>query len=149
MIPAFVFFFQMLYPFAWVNRPARRIAAAAGGCMLARREALLAAGGIECDPRRADRRLRARPPAEGARARSGSALTERVRSLRPYAGLGEIRRMVARSAYAQLRFSPLLLAGTALGMVVTYLVPPLLVFFGSALAAGAGGLGRHGAGLPA
>ena len=47
LIPAFIFFFQMLYPFAWVNRPARPIAAAAGGCMLARREALLAAGGIE------------------------------------------------------------------------------------------------------
>ena len=131
LIPAFIFFFQMLYPFAWVNRPARPIAAAAGGCMLARREALLAAGGIESirgeliDDCALARRLKARGPIR-------LTLTERVRSLRPYAGIGEIRRMVARSAYAQLRFSPLLLIGTALGMVVTYLVPPLLVFFGSA-----------------
>ena len=47
LVPAFVFFFQMLYPFAWVNDPDRRTAAAAGGCMLARREALAAAGGLE------------------------------------------------------------------------------------------------------
>ncbi len=47
LIPAFVFFFQMLYPFAWVNDPANRTAAAAGGCMLVRREALQAAGGLD------------------------------------------------------------------------------------------------------
>src|SRR6185369_12146107 len=60
-------------------------------------------------------------------------LTERVRSLRPYARIGEIRRMVARSAYAQLRFSPLLLAGTLAGMALTYLAPPLLALLGSGL----------------
>jgi hopene-associated glycosyltransferase HpnB len=129
LIPAFIFFFQMLYPFAWVNQPARAIAAAAGGCMLLRREALLAAGGIESirgeliDDCSLARRMKAKGPIR-------LMLTERVRSLRPYAGIGEIRRMVARSAYAQLRFSPLLLLGTAAGMALTYLAPPLLALFG-------------------
>jgi hopene-associated glycosyltransferase HpnB len=132
LIPAFIFFFQMLYPFAWVNRPAHAIAAAAGGCMLLRREALLAAGGIEAirgeliDDCALARRMKAQGPIR-------LLLTERVRSLRPYAGLGEIRRMVARSAYAQLRFSPWLLLGTAVGMALTYLAPPLLAIFGAGL----------------
>ena len=114
LIPAFIFFFQMLYPFAWVNQPTRAIAAAAGGCMLLRREALLAAGGIESirgeliDDCALARRMKPKGPIR-------LMLTERVRSLRPYAGIGEIRRMVARSAYAQLRYSPLLLLGTAAG----------------------------------
>ena len=73
LIPAFVFFFQMLYPFAWVNRPERATAAAAGGCMLVRSDALDEAGGIDGDPRRTDRRLRAGAPAQSGRARSGSA----------------------------------------------------------------------------
>jgi hopene-associated glycosyltransferase HpnB len=130
LIPAFIFFFQMLYPFAWVNQPARAIAAAAGGCMLLRREALLAAGGIESirgeliDDCALARRMKPKGPIR-------LMLTERVRSLRPYAGVGEIRRMVARSAYAQLGYSPLLLLGTAAGMVLTYLVPPLLALFGA------------------
>ncbi|HEX4569215.1 MAG TPA: glycosyltransferase [Dongiaceae bacterium] len=129
LIPAFIFFFQMLYPFAWVNQPTRAIAAAAGGCMLLRREALLAAGGIESirgeliDDCALARRMKAKGPIR-------LMLTERVRSLRPYAGIGEIRRMVARSAYAQLRYSPLLLLGTAAGMALTYLAPPLLALFG-------------------
>ena len=129
LIPAFIFFFQMLYPFAWVNQPARAIAAAAGGCMLLRREALLAAGGIESirgeliDDCALARRMKAKGPIR-------LMLTERVRSLRPYAGIGEIRRMVARSAYAQLRYSPLLLLGTAAGMALTYLAPPLLGLLG-------------------
>ena len=133
LIPAFIFFFQMLYPFAWVNQPARAIAAAAGGCMLLRREALLAAGGIESirgeliDDCALARRMKPKGPIR-------LMLTERVRSLRPYAGIGEIRRMVARSAYAQLRYSPLLLLGTAAGMALTYLAPPLLALFGEGAA---------------
>jgi hypothetical protein len=58
-------------------------------------------------------------------------LTERVHSIRPYPEFGDIRRMVARSAYAQLHYSPLLLAGTVLGMSLTYLAPPLLAIFGT------------------
>jgi hypothetical protein len=61
-------------------------------------------------------------------------LTERVRSIRRYPDFNDIRRMVARSAYAQLRYSPVLLAGTLAGMCVTYLAPPLFAIFGSGLA---------------
>src|SRR5262249_57566389 len=61
-------------------------------------------------------------------------LTERVRSIRPYPAFADIRRMVARSAYAQLRYSPLLLAGTVLTMTLTYLVPPILAIFGTGAA---------------
>jgi hypothetical protein len=61
-------------------------------------------------------------------------LTERVHSVRPYPALADIRRMVARSAYAQLHYSPLLLMGTVAGMVVTYLVPPFAAIFGSGIA---------------
>ena len=61
-------------------------------------------------------------------------LTERVHSIRPYPAIGDIRRMVARSAYAQLHYSLLLLIGTVLGMAIVYLAPPLLAIFGSGLA---------------
>jgi hypothetical protein len=135
----------MLYPFAWVNRPARPIAAAAGGCMLARREALLAAGGIESirgeliDDCALARRLKARGPIR-------LTLTERVRSLRPYAGIGEIRRMVARSAYAQLRFAfAAHRHGAGHGRHISRAAARILR---QRLAAGAGGLGRHGGRWP-
>ena len=65
-------------------------------------------------------------------------LTHRAVSLRPYEGLSDIGRMVSRSAYAQLDYSPLLLAGTVVGMVITYLVPALLALFGSGTAQAAG-----------
>jgi hopene-associated glycosyltransferase HpnB len=128
LIPAFVFFFDMLYPFAWVNDPRRSTAAAAGGCMLARREALRAAGGIEAiaDAIIDDCALGARLKAQGP---VWLGLTDRARSLRPYAGFKEIGEMVSRSAYAQLRFSPVLLAGTILGMGLVYLAAPILALF--------------------
>jgi len=128
-IPAFIFFFQMLYPFAWVNDPARRTAAAAGGCMLVRREALTAAGGIEAirgaliDDCALARALKPQGPIR-------LSLTERAQSIRRYPGVEDIRRMVARSAYTQLGYSPLLLAGTLAGMALVYLLPVLLVLFG-------------------
>ena len=130
MIPAFVFFFQMLYPFAWVNRRERATAAAAGGCMLVDSQALQAAGGIEAireeliDDCALARLLKRR----GA---IWLGLTNRVESARDYRSIGEIRRMVARTAYAQLQFSPWWLAAVTAGMMVTYLAPPLLVLFGS------------------
>src|SRR5262249_27505192 len=65
-------------------------------------------------------------------------LTRRARSLRPYGGMAEIGRMVSRSAYAQLRYSPLLLGGTLLGMASIYLAPPLLAFTGQGLGRWAG-----------
>ena len=65
-------------------------------------------------------------------------LTERARSVRPYPDWADLRRMVTRSAYAQLRYSPLLLAGTVAGMVLTYLAAPLLALLASGLAQGLG-----------
>ena len=128
LVPAFVFFFQMLYPFGWVNDPRRKTAAAAGGCMLVRGDALAAAGGPQ-----AIRGALIDDCALGALMKQQGpiwlGLTERIVSFRPYPEIDDIRRMVARSAYAELRYSPLRLAGTLLGMAVTYLAPPLLVVF--------------------
>jgi hopene-associated glycosyltransferase HpnB len=132
-VPAFIYFFQMLYPFAWVNRPANPMAGAAGGCMLVRPKALQAAGGIAA--------IRGALIDDcalgGALKRQGPiwlGLTERVVSARPYEGVEEIRRMVARSAYAQLHYSPLLLVGCVLGMTLTFLAGPILALAGHGLA---------------
>jgi hopene-associated glycosyltransferase HpnB len=133
LIPAFVFFFQMLYPFAWVNRARRGTAAAAGGCMLVLREALHATGGIAAmrseliDDCALARQLKTRGPI-------WLGLTVRVRSLRAYSSIGEIRRMVARSAYAQLRYSPVLLLGTTVAMTLVYLAPPAIALSGTGAA---------------
>ena len=127
-VPAFIFFFQMLYPFSWVNRLDRRTAAAAGGCMLVHRIALLRAGGVAAvrgaliDDCALARLLKEQAPIS-------LALTERVRSERRYHSVTDIRRMIGRSAYAQLRFSPLLLVLTTIGMLVTYIAPPALALF--------------------
>jgi hopene-associated glycosyltransferase HpnB len=127
-IPAFIFFFQMLYPFAWASDPRRATAAAAGGCMLVRREVLCEAGGMAAirtaliDDCALAKNLKKHGPI-------WLGLTERVHSIRPYPHIGDIRRMVARSAYAQLDYSPLLLAGTVLGLALTYLAPVALTFF--------------------
>jgi hopene-associated glycosyltransferase HpnB len=132
-IPAFIFFFQMLYPFAWVNRPQSAVAAAAGGCMLVRADVLREAGGIDVirgaliDDCALAKVLKARGPI-------WLGLTERVHSVRPYPALADIRRMVVRSGYAQLRYSPLLLVATLAGMVLTYVVPPFAAIFGSGAA---------------
>ncbi|WP_158815655.1 glycosyltransferase [Methylocapsa sp. S129] len=134
LIPAFVFFFQMLYPFAWVNDPRARTAAAAGGCMLADRQALLHAGGFEA-MRGAlidDCALAALMKRHGAIALG---LTRGVVSLRAYPRFGDIGAMVARSAYAQLDYSFIKLAGVAAGMVVTFLVAPVVALFASDVAA--------------
>lgn len=124
LIPAFVFFFDMLYPFAWVNDDRNRTAAAAGGSMLVRREALEAAGGIAA--------IRSAIIDDCALARLMKSqggiwlgLTDLAESIRPYESIGEIGRMVSRSAYAQLQYSPLILGGTIAGMLLLYVVPPL------------------------
>lgn len=125
LIPAFIFFFQMLYPFARVNDPRSRMAGAAGGCMLVRREALDKAGGIA-----SIRAALIDDCALGARLKQHGAiwlgLTNRALSARPYPRFSDIARMVSRSAYAQLHYSPWLLAGTVIGLAFVYLGPPLL-----------------------
>jgi len=136
LIPAFVFFFQMLYPFGLVNR-ATGLGGAAGGCMLVRRESLEAAGGIAAirDALIDDCTLGALLKRQG---RVWLGLTDRSRSIRPYEGFAPVAAMISRSAYAQLRYSPLLLAGTVGGLSLVYLAPPLLALFGHGIAQGAG-----------
>jgi hopene-associated glycosyltransferase HpnB len=129
LIPAFVFFFRMLYPFRRVNDPRAATAAAAGGCMLIRADALDAAGGV-ASIRAAlidDCALGARLKRQGA---VWLGLSDDIVSLRPYPKLVDIGAMVSRSAYAQLRYSPLLLIGCLIGMTIVYLAPPLLALFG-------------------
>jgi hopene-associated glycosyltransferase HpnB len=127
-IPAFIFFFQLLYPFAWSNDPRRATAAAAGGCMLVRRDALTASGGMTAIRRALidDCTLAKQLKAHG---RIWIGLTERVHSMRAYPAAEDIRRMVSRTAYAQLRYSPLLLGGTILGLALTYLAPVAFAVF--------------------
>jgi len=139
LIPAFVFFFFMLYPPAWVRSPRRSTAAAAGGCMLIHRAMLERIGGLDairgeliddCALARGVKR-------QGGRVSLG--LSAATRSIREYAGWGEVGRMISRSAFSQLRYSVVLLIGTVLGLALTYLVPPVLVFSGRMPAAVLGG----------
>jgi hopene-associated glycosyltransferase HpnB len=133
LIPAFVFFFAMLYPFAWVNDPRRRTAGAAGGCMLVRRSALARIGGIA-----SIKGAMIDDCALGAKIKEGGriwlGLTRQTQSLRAYPALGDIWRMIARTAYSQLHYSPLLLVGTVAGLAVTYLAPPALTLAGGVAA---------------
>jgi hopene-associated glycosyltransferase HpnB len=129
-VPAFVFFFQMLFPFAWVARSDFSTAAAAGGCMLIDADALRRSGGIESvrnaliDDCALAKTLKTRGPI-------WLGLTDRVRSHRAYEKFADVKRMISRSAYAELRYSPLLLALTIVGMALTFVAPPLLAVFGS------------------
>ena len=128
LIPAFVYFFAMVYPFAKVNDAKSRVAGAAGGVMLARADALAAAGGIAAIRTALidDCTLGALMKGQGP---IWLGLTDRAESIRPYGSVGEIGRMISRSAYAQLNYSPLILIGAVLGMVVTYLAAPLVAIF--------------------
>jgi hopene-associated glycosyltransferase HpnB len=131
-VPAFIYFFQMLFPFPWVCRSNSKVAAAAGGCMLVRADALANVGGI-ASIRNAlidDCSLAAKLKAIGP---IWLGLTDRVCSIRPYNKLADVRQMISRSAYAQLRYSPLLLAATTAGMAVTFIIPVMLAIFTSGL----------------
>jgi hopene-associated glycosyltransferase HpnB len=132
-VPAFIYFFQMLFPFSRVSRPRSRVAAAAGGCILVRADALVSAGGIEAIRNSLidDCALAAKLKVIGP---IWLGLTHRVRSIRPYDTLSDVRTMISRSAYAQLRYSPLLLAATTLGLLITFIAPPALAIFAKSLA---------------
>jgi hopene-associated glycosyltransferase HpnB len=129
LVPAFVFFFQLLYPFARVNDGLRATAAAAGGTILVRRRALLRIGGIEA-VRGAliDDVALAAAVKKGGRIWLGHA--DLARSVRAYLTVAEIWRMVARTAFVQLRYSPVLLVATILAMLLVWMVPPALALFG-------------------
>jgi hopene-associated glycosyltransferase HpnB len=130
LIPAFVFFFFMLYPPRWAAEPMARSAAAAGGCMLVRPRAMARIGGIAA--------IRGALIDDCALAekikRSGGLIqldaTDATYSTRVYEAPGEIWSMIARTAFTQLGYSTLLLVGTLLGLALTYMAPPLFTLFG-------------------
>ena len=140
LIPAYVFFFQMLYPFAWINDPKSRMAGAAGGCMLVERKALKAAGGIAAikdaliDDCALGRVMKKQGPI-------WLGLADNVSSLRGYPAWRDIWMLIARSAFTQLNHSALLLIGCVLGMVFTYLLAPILTADGNAGSRGLGVMG--------
>jgi hopene-associated glycosyltransferase HpnB len=129
LVPAFIYFFQLLYPFSWVNDPLRATAAAAGGTILVRTRALERIGGIE-----AVRGALIDDVALAAKVKAGGRIwlghSTMARSMRVYPGFGDIWNMVARTAYVQLRFSPLLLLLTLILMALTWVVPPVATIFG-------------------
>ncbi|MFF4747796.1 glycosyltransferase [Streptomyces sp. NPDC001268] len=127
VVPAFVYFFAQLYPFRWINREPARATAAAGGCVLLRTEAAVRAGIPESVRQAVIDDVAVARAVRRAGGRVWLGLAERVDSIRPYPRLADLWRMVSRSAYAQLRHSPLLLMGTVLGLAVLYLAPPVAV----------------------
>ncbi|MER7736897.1 glycosyltransferase [Streptomyces sp. NPDC096538] len=131
VVPAFVYFFAQLYPFRRIAGPGSRTAAAAGGCVLLRAEAAERAR-IPDAVRHAvidDVAVARAVKRSGGRVWLG--LADGVDSVRPYPRLADLWRMVSRSAYAQLRHNPALLAGTVVGLAVVYLVPPVAVAAGA------------------
>ncbi|WP_344551818.1 glycosyltransferase [Kitasatospora saccharophila] len=145
IVPAFVYFFAQLYPFRRSNRPRSRTAAAAGGCSLVRRRALERAGGVAAIRGAVIDDVSLARAVKRTGGRTWLGLADRVESVRPYPGLGPLWRMVSRSAYAQLRYSPPLLVGTVAGLALVYLVPPVAALAGAA----AGAWWTAGAGLAA
>jgi len=128
LIPAFLYFFLMLYPPQWIAEAESKTAGAAGGCVLLRREALEGIGGISA--------IRSEVIDDCALARtvkrSGGAiwmgLTRKSVSLRAYTSFGEIRDLIARTAFTQLKYSAVVLLVTVVGMLLTYLAPVVLTF---------------------
>ena len=140
LVPAFIFFFGLLYPPRAVNSPASPIAGAAGGCILIRRDALTGIGGLAAIAGAIidDCALAGAVKASGRRIWLG--LGERSWSLRGYDTFGDFAAMVQRSAYTQLRHSPVLLAGAVSGQIITFALPYYLMVFGQGPVFGAGAL---------
>jgi len=128
LIPAFLYFFLMLYPPKWIADEELRTAGAAGGCILLRREALARIGGLAAIRGEVidDCALAKEVKLSGGKVWMG--LTRKSTSLRAYGTFGEIRDLIARTAFTQLRYSLLILVGTLAGMFLTYLAPALLLF---------------------
>lgn len=131
VVPAFVYFFALLYPFRWSNRPSARTAAAAGGCSLVRRTALERAGGVAAIRGAVIDDVSLARVLKRSGSRTYLGLADRVDSVRPYPTLASLWRMVARSAYAQLRYSVLLLAGTVFGLALVFGIPPVTTVLGA------------------
>jgi hopene-associated glycosyltransferase HpnB len=135
LIPAFVFFFQKLYPFPWVNDVSKPIAAAAGGCILIRRQALEDIGGIEAISQALidDCSLAQAVKFNCENKQNNNiwlGLTKTTFSVRAYDNLKTIWAMISRTAFTQLNYSVLLLVGTVIGMSIIYLAPPVYLVIG-------------------
>ncbi|MCL8011212.1 glycosyltransferase [Streptomyces sp. AS02] len=131
VVPAFVYFFAQLYPFRRIGRKGTRTAAAAGGCVLLRAQAAERARIPEAIRRAVIDDVALARAVKGSGGHIWLGLAEGVDSVRPYPRLGDLWRMVSRSAYAQLRHNPLVLAGTVAGLALVYLVPPAAVITGA------------------
>ncbi|WP_406418496.1 glycosyltransferase [Streptomyces sp. NBC_01614] len=144
VVPAFVYFFAQLYPFRRIGKKGTRTAAAAGGCVLLRAETAERARIPDAIRHAVIDDVALARAVKGGGGHIWLGLAERVDSVRPYPRLHDLWRMVSRSAYAQLRHNPLLLAGTVAGLALIYLVPPVAVVAGPAggdtVAAVVGGL---------
>lgn len=133
LVPAFIFFFQKLYPFPLINRPSSGVAGAAGGVVLLRREALDAIGGLKAmrgaliDDCALARRVKATGRPVGLYLFSDFSPATSLRDNRSYEAM---QQMVARTAYTQLGYNPALLIGTLIGLGVTYLAGPLAFAYG-------------------
>ncbi|MFF4710773.1 glycosyltransferase [Streptomyces eurythermus] len=132
VVPAFVYFFAQLYPFRWIGRKGSRTAAAAGGCVLLRAGTAEKARVPDAIRHAVIDDVALARAVKGAGGHVWLGLADRVDSVRPYPKLGDLWRMVSRSAYAQLRHNPLLLLGTVAGLALVYLVPPASVVVGAA-----------------
>lgn len=134
LVPAFVFFFRMLYPFAWANDPSSPLAAAAGGCMLLRRSVLSSIGGLSVikdaliDDCALARAVKQRGPIR-------LDVADTTESLRNYDGFADIWRLIARTAYAELRYSVARLLVAVAGMALVFLAPPGLAVLATGEAA--------------
>ncbi|HEY2792139.1 MAG TPA: glycosyltransferase [Micromonosporaceae bacterium] len=131
IVPAFVYFFALLFPFRWSNRPGARTAAAAGGCSLVSRTALEKAGGFDAIHQAIIDDVALAKAVKGSGGRTFLGLAEKVDSVRPYPSFGELARMVSRSAYAQLKHSILLLTGSVCGLALIFWAPPLATIGGA------------------
>ncbi len=128
LIPAFLFFFLKLYPPRWIANPRTRTAGAAGGCILLRSEALQRIGGFAAIRNEVIDDCALARAVKHAGGRLWMGLTRASISLRSYTTFREIRDLIARTAFTQLRYSSLLLLGTLAAMFLTYLVPIALLF---------------------
>ena len=128
LIPAFLYFFLMLYPPRWIADDELRTAGAAGGCVLLKREAFARIGGFEAIRSEVIDDCALARAVKNTRGRVWMSTTRTSESLRAYRTFAEIRDLIARTAFTQLRYSTLLLAGTVFAMILTYGAPVALLF---------------------
>lgn len=127
MIPAFVYFFFLLYPPRWIANPDARTAGAAGGCMLVRPDALARTAGMESIHGEIIDDCALAKAIKGSGGSVWLGLADASSSLRPYDSFRKIFKMIERTAFNQLKHSTLLLIGTIVGMLLTFVLPIALL----------------------